>query len=96
VKLSADWITKAGINPDDFGPKGDFNPQPQAGELLGYLSWIVSAASVGGLLVVGTQMALQLRRGEMGEGSTYFRGGFFVIGACVIGTTAAPIVNFLL
>ncbi|MFB8772380.1 hypothetical protein [Streptomyces broussonetiae] len=96
MRLSADRITTANVNPDDFGPNGSFNPQPEVGDLLGYLTWIVSAASVGGLLVVGIQMALQLRRGEMGEGATYFRGGVFVVMACVLGTTAGPIVNFLL
>ncbi|MEU3255669.1 hypothetical protein [Streptomyces sp. NPDC006997] len=96
MRLTADRFTLAGVNPDEFGPNGSFNPQPEVGDLLGYLTWIVSAASVGGLLVVGIQMAMQLRRGEMGEGATYFRGGFIVISACVLGTTAGPIVNFVL
>ncbi|WP_446046162.1 hypothetical protein [Streptomyces olivaceus] len=85
----------AGIDPGEFGPKGGFDPNPEAGILIGYLTWMVSAAAVGGLLVVGIQMAVQLRRGEMGEGATYFRGGFIVIGACVLGAAAGPIVNFL-
>jgi len=85
----------ADINPDDFGPKGSFDPNPEVGELLGYLTWMVTAASVAGLIVVGVQMAMQLRRGEMGEGATYFRGGFFAIGACVLGLSAGPLVNFV-
>ncbi|MGW4983251.1 hypothetical protein [Streptomyces mirabilis] len=86
----------AAVDPNDYGPNGAFNPDPQVGQLLGVLTWMVSAASVAGLMIVGLQMAMQLRRGEMGEGATYFRGAFFVIGACVLGTTAGPIVNFVL
>ena len=40
-------------------------------------------------------MAIQLRRGEPGEGGAYFRGFFFVTLACLIATTAGPIVAFL-
>ncbi|CAL9590224.1 hypothetical protein SUDANB145_05210 [Streptomyces sp. enrichment culture] len=86
----------ADIDPNDYGPNGSFDPNPEVGQLLGFLTWAVSAASVAGLMIVGIQMAMQLRRGEMGEGATYFRGAFFVIGACVLGTTAGPIVNFVL
>ncbi|MEE1940978.1 hypothetical protein V1L54_16465 [Streptomyces sp. TRM 70361] len=94
------WVTlgaasPASIRPEDFGPNGPFNPSPQAEQLLGYLAWCVSAAAVAGLIIVGLQMAMQLRRGEMGEGATYFRGAFFVLGACVLGVTAGPIVQFV-
>ncbi len=41
------------------------------------------------------QMALQLRRGDPGEGGEHFRGVFFVVLACVIATTAGPLVTFL-
>ncbi|MGP3925282.1 hypothetical protein [Streptomyces sp. 8N616] len=63
--------------------------------LLGILAWCVSAAGVGGVIIVGTQMAIQLRRGEMGEGATYFRGLVIILGACVLAATAGPIVRFL-
>ena len=88
--------TRTIIDMESFNPDGLFNPGDDAKELLGNLTWIVSACAVAGLMIVGIQMAMQLRRGEMGEGATYFRGAFFVVGACVIGSTAGPIVNFLL
>ncbi|MFJ4829836.1 hypothetical protein ACIP79_07955 [Streptomyces sp. NPDC088747] len=94
--LSVAEIFRADINPNEFAPDTPFVPGNQAAELLGILTWVVSAASVAGLMIVGIQMAMQLRRGEMGEGATYFRGAFFVVGACVLGTAAGPLVNFVL
>ncbi|MEV7345456.1 hypothetical protein [Streptomyces sp. NPDC093544] len=94
--LSVAEIFRADIDPDAFTPNGSFNPGTEAADLLGILTWVVSAASVAGLMIVGLQMAMQLRRGEMGEGATYFRGAFFVVGACVLGTSAGPLVNFIL
>ncbi|MZF86286.1 hypothetical protein [Streptomyces sp. SID5643] len=72
-----------------------YNPTPDAGAILGVLAWCASAAGVAGLLIVGMQMAIQLRRGEPGEGGAYFRGFFFVTLACLLATTAGPIVAFL-
>ncbi|MFJ4534676.1 hypothetical protein ACIP39_01650 [Streptomyces tibetensis] len=72
-----------------------YTPTPDAGAILGVLAWCASAAGVAGLLIVGMQMAIQLRRGEPGEGGTYFRGFFFVTLACLLATTAGPIVAFL-
>lgn len=63
--------------------------------LLGLLAWCASAAGVFGLLVVGMQMALQLRRGDPGEGGEHFRGVFYVTLACLVATTAGPLVSFL-
>ncbi|MFJ2833064.1 hypothetical protein ACIPC1_36870 [Streptomyces sp. NPDC087263] len=88
--------TRELIDPATFGPNGAFDPTDQTKILLGNLTWIVTACAVAGLMTVGIQMAMQLRRGEMGEGATYFRGAFFVVGACVIGSTAGPLVNFVL
>ncbi|MEU6201528.1 hypothetical protein [Streptomyces sp. NPDC047061] len=85
------------INPDDFVPTGTFSPKDyHADQLLSLLAWCVSAAAVAGVITVGMQLAFQLRRGEPGEGATYFRGLIFVIGACVLGATAGPLVTFLL
>jgi hypothetical protein len=95
--LKATGTLLAGASPTPSVPaKPDFNPSPQAGVLLNYLAWGVSAASVAGLMIIGTQLALQLRRGEMGEGATYFRGGFFVMVACTLGTCAKPIFDFVI
>ncbi|GAA4788402.1 hypothetical protein [Streptomyces ziwulingensis] len=85
----------AGPDPE-FAPNGTFDPNPQAGELLGNLAWIVTAAAVAGVIIIGTQMALQLRRGEMGEGATHFRGFATVLGACILGISAGPLVNFVI
>lgn len=72
-----------------------YTPTHHAGDILGLLAWCVSAAGVTGLLIVGTQMAMQLRRGEMGEGATYFRAGYYVVLGCVLAATAGPLVAAL-
>ncbi|MBR7674347.1 hypothetical protein KDA82_15235 [Streptomyces daliensis] len=76
--------------------KDAYEPGAKAGEILQYLAWIVSACAVGGVITVGTQMALQLRRGEPGEGAGYFRGLVIVFGACILGATAGPLVQFVI
>ncbi|MFD5065016.1 hypothetical protein [Streptomyces sp. NPDC058394] len=72
-----------------------FNPGADADNLLGILAWCASAAGVTGVLITGMLMALQLRRGEFGEGASYWRAMVFVLLACVLATTAGPIVQFL-
>ncbi|WP_037578075.1 hypothetical protein [Phaeacidiphilus oryzae] len=73
-----------------------YNPGAAGGdELLGYLLWCASAAGVAGVIVVGTLLAVQLHRGEPGEGGGYLRQLIIVLGACVLAASAAPIVNFL-
>ncbi|WP_328760367.1 hypothetical protein [Streptomyces sp. NBC_00271] len=72
-----------------------FTPGAEADQLLGILAWCASAAAVGGVITVGTLMALQMRRGYPGEGAEHFRGLLFVMLACILGSTAGPIVNFL-
>ncbi|MFE6946572.1 hypothetical protein [Streptomyces chartreusis] len=74
---------------------GTFDPGADADFLLGVLAWTASAAGVGGTIIVGMQLALQLHRGLPGEGGNYFRGLFFVLGGCILATTAGPIVSFL-
>ncbi|CAM5717392.1 hypothetical protein [Streptomyces fumanus] len=73
-----------------------YDPRPAGADiLLEYLAWAVTAAGVFGLLVVGLNMAVQMNRGEPGEGGAHFRGAFIVVIACLIGTTAGPLVSFL-
>lgn len=74
---------------DAYTPTGD------AGTLLGLLAWCVSAGGVFGLIVIGITMAVQLNRGDPGEGSAHFRSLFFVMLACLVGTTAGPLVAAL-
>ncbi|ASW57394.1 hypothetical protein CIK06_03360 [Plantactinospora sp. KBS50] len=71
------------------------DPNDPGMALLNLLAWTVSAAAVAGLLVVGMNMALQFRRGDPGEFSEHSRGLLIVGGACVLGATAGPIVQFL-
>lgn len=84
---------------DPFLPDLDvapYSPDSAGGyTILNILAWCVSASGVFGLLVVGIRMSLQLRRGEPGEGGDHFRGVFFVALACLIATTAGPLVEFL-
>ncbi|MFJ9423213.1 hypothetical protein [Streptomyces sp. NPDC101249] len=85
------------IDPGDFAPEGNFDYAGNGADwLIALLAWCVSAAAVAGVIVVGIQLALQLRRGEPGEGATYFRGLVFVLGACVIGVSAGPVVAYVL
>ncbi|WP_235460296.1 hypothetical protein [Streptomyces olivochromogenes] len=74
---------------------GAYNPPAGAGTILGILAWCATAAGVAGLLVVGISMAVQLNRGEPGEGGTHFRGIFFVTLGCLVASTAGPLVAFL-
>ncbi|MFF4168557.1 hypothetical protein [Streptomyces sp. NPDC001744] len=62
-------------------------------QILGYLAWLVTAAGVLGVLIVGSRMAISLRSGSGDEHLTQFA---VVMGACIIGATAGPIVQFLL
>ncbi|MDX3586995.1 hypothetical protein OG920_27060 [Streptomyces europaeiscabiei] len=61
--------------------------------VLNILAWLVTAAGVCGLLIVGSRMAVSLRSGEGDEHLTQFA---MVMGACIIGATAGPIVGFVL
>ncbi|MEU5042389.1 hypothetical protein [Streptomyces griseorubiginosus] len=72
-----------------------YDPGDDGHLILNTLCWCASACGVAGLIIVGMQMALQLRRGDPGEGGEHFRGVFFVVLGCVIATTAGPLVTFL-
>ncbi|MFJ6464633.1 hypothetical protein ACIQM0_26995 [Streptomyces sp. NPDC091387] len=72
-----------------------YTPPTDADTILGILAWCASAAGVGGLIIVGIQMALQLRRGDPGEGGEHFRGVFYVTLSCLVATTAGPLVAAL-
>ncbi|MEV6509145.1 hypothetical protein [Streptomyces sp. NPDC051642] len=72
-----------------------WDPGADGQMILNTLCWCASACGVAGLIIVGMQMALQLRRGDPGEGGEHFRGVFFVVLACVIASTAGPLVTFL-
>ncbi|MEU2422715.1 hypothetical protein ABZ619_17115 [Streptomyces sp. NPDC007851] len=72
-----------------------YTPPEDAHTIINTLAWCASAAGVFGLLAVGINMAVQLNRGEPGEGGAHFRGIFFVALACLIATTAGPLVTFL-
>jgi hypothetical protein len=75
-------------------PPAPFEPGSNGGDdLLNLLAWCASAAGVAGLLIVGMQLALQLRRGEPGEAGDYFRGAVYVLLACIIAATAGPLVT---
>ncbi|WP_406166544.1 hypothetical protein [Streptomyces sp. NBC_00996] len=73
----------------------DYAPPVGANTIINLLAWCVTAAGVFGLITVGTLMALQLRRGEPGEGGEHFRGVFFVTLACLLATSAQPLVTVL-
>jgi hypothetical protein len=78
------------VNEPNFSPVGT-----DAGTLLGWLAWLFTVAGVVGLIIVGMQFVLQLRRGEPGEMSAYARSFLVVLVACVVASSAGPVVNWL-
>ena len=78
--------------PPPYHPTGE--AKESLDDLLSWLAYGASAAGVLGIIIVGTNMALQLRHGEMGEGASHFRGFFIVMIASVLATTAAPLVQW--
>jgi hypothetical protein len=96
-----------GIPEDENAPGHSFAPPSMAPyslsrddggnvtDLLGLMAWCMSAACVAGVIIVGTNMALQLRRGEMGEFGEHLRGMVLVVVACLLGATAGPLVTFM-
>ncbi|MEV6350737.1 hypothetical protein [Actinoplanes sp. NPDC051851] len=71
------------------------DPEDPVMKLLNLLAWCVSAASVAGLLIVGAQMAMQLRRGVTGEkANEYVRPLTIIAAACLISATAGPLVQW--
>ncbi|MCN9241337.1 hypothetical protein NGF19_11140 [Streptomyces sp. RY43-2] len=60
-------------------------------DVLGYIAWLVTAAGVAGVLIVGSRMAIALKTGDAEE---HLREYLIVMGACVIGACAGPIVQF--
>lgn len=61
--------------------------------VLGIMAWLVTAAGVAGLLIVGIRMAIAVRNGDREE---HVREFLMVMSACVLGSTAGPVVSFLL
>ncbi|MEV6008691.1 hypothetical protein AB0M29_17970 [Streptomyces sp. NPDC051976] len=72
-----------------------YTPPAGAHTIIDALAWCATAAGVFGLMAVGIAMAIQLNRGEPGEGGAHFRGVFIVALACLIASTAGPLVSFL-
>jgi hypothetical protein len=77
-----------------FTLKND-DPTDPGMQLLNLLAWSVSAAAVAGLIIVGANLGLQLRRGEPGEFSEHWRGIVLIGVSCVVGLSAGPIMTFL-
>ncbi|GAB7046244.1 hypothetical protein JCM9534A_13700 [Catenuloplanes indicus JCM 9534] len=63
--------------------------------LLNLLAWSVSASGVVGILIVGLNMTLQMRRGDMGFGPDQWRQLTIVGISCIIAVAVAPILTFL-
>ncbi|MCX5195008.1 hypothetical protein OOK31_14025 [Streptomyces sp. NBC_00249] len=62
-------------------------------DVLSWMAWLVSAAGVMGVLIVGSRMAIALRAGN---GDEHLAQLATVLGACILGATAGPVVGFLL
>ncbi|MEU5629680.1 MULTISPECIES: hypothetical protein [Streptomyces] len=87
------FLTSARFLADAYRPDPDTIANTEM--IIDTLSYCVSAAGVFGLMVVGINMAIQLNRGEPGEGGAHFRGAAIVTIACLVATSAAPLVAFL-
>ncbi|MEV5435313.1 hypothetical protein AB0K80_04665 [Streptomyces sp. NPDC052682] len=61
-------------------------------QVLGYLAWLVTAAGVAGLMIVGTRMAIAVKTGDAEE---HLREYLIVMGACVVAAAAGPLVEFV-
>lgn len=61
--------------------------------VLGWMAWLVTCAGVAGLIIVGTRMALAVKTGDVEE---HLREFLTVMGACVIGASAGPLVQMLM
>ncbi|MFC0097785.1 hypothetical protein ACFFKH_09610 [Micromonospora marina] len=71
------------------------DPNAPVVQLLTLMAWCVSAAAVAGLLLSGMTLASQLRRGALEERTEYTKQIAFVMAACLLATTAGPIVQAL-
>lgn len=71
------------------------DPEDGVMQVLGLLAWCVTAACVLGLMIIGINMAVQLRRGEPGEFGTHWRAISLVTFSCILGVTAGPLVAAL-
>jgi hypothetical protein len=71
------------------------DPSEPVIKLLNLMAWCVSGAAVVGLLLTGMTLALQLRRGVAGEYSEYLQQLVIVFAACLMATTAGPVIEFL-
>ncbi|MFF5173327.1 hypothetical protein ACFY3U_11895 [Micromonospora sp. NPDC000089] len=71
------------------------DPNAPIVQLLTLMAWCVSAAAVIGLLLTGMTLASQLRRGALEERTEYTRQIAFVMAACMLATTAGPLVEAL-
>jgi hypothetical protein len=65
----------------------------QLNYVLNIIAWLVTAAGVAGLMIVGSRMAIAVK---FGDGEEHLSQFLMVMGACVIGAAAGPIVGFLL
>ncbi|MBQ1049928.1 hypothetical protein KBX50_15825 [Micromonospora sp. C51] len=71
------------------------NEEQAVSKLLDFLAWLVSAAAVAGVLITGTTLASQLRRGALEERTEYMKHVAFVLAACLIATSAGPLIAWL-
>ncbi|WP_371577811.1 hypothetical protein [Streptomyces sp. NBC_01314] len=83
--------------PKDDGPPPPIEISPSVTANLDYvlniMAWLVTAAGVAGLLIVGIRMAIAVRNGDRDE---HVREFLMVMSACVLGATAGPVVSYLL
>ncbi|MFF4347804.1 hypothetical protein [Streptomyces sp. NPDC001530] len=75
---------------DDGPPAG---VTTELDKVLNIIAWLVTAAGVAGLMIVGSRMAIAVKAGDGEEHLSQF---LMVMGACVIGAAAGPIVDFVI
>lgn len=72
------------------------NHDDPAMKIIDFLSYMVSACGVVGIILTGISLALQLKHGEPGEFAGYLRGAVWVFGACILALSAGPVIGFFL
>ncbi|GLY02421.1 hypothetical protein [Actinoplanes sp. NBRC 101535] len=93
--VTADPVPPPTIPTYDPSQAKGSNGLPSQLNLLNLLAWCISAAGVAGLIVIGMQLALQVRRGVPGSMAEIRQEILIVAISCFLAMSAGPIVAFL-
>lgn len=103
AKLTCDSFkatTAPPVSPPSIAPYDPESAKSSNGKsaqmnLLNVVAWCVTAAGVTGLIVVGMQMALQIRRGVPGALAEIRQEIIIVAASCILAMTVGPVVSYI-